>query len=177
LQQPQDGGQSGSGKFWDWLQTGLDIVGLIPAVGEIADGCNALISLGRGDTTGALLSAGAMIPFAGWAAGGAKLGRRAARFISNATVVSKGKVIGIGTVDIGPTLDRIGKGLPYPHPNDGTIFKNRKTPLPPKPDGYYTEYVHPTPGVSGPGSQRIVTGKCGEIYYTPDHYGTFIRVN
>lgn len=26
-------------------------------------------------------------------------------------------------------------------------------------------------------TQRIVTGQGGEIFYTPDHYGTFIRVN
>nr|EKW6799036.1 hypothetical protein [Pseudomonas aeruginosa] len=31
--------------------------------------------------------------------------------------------------------------------------------LPVKPAGYYTEYVHPTPGVTGPGAQRIVVGK------------------
>jgi filamentous hemagglutinin len=34
----------------------------------------------------------------------------------------------------------------------------------------------PTPGVSGPGPQRIVTGKNGEMYYTPDHYDTFIPI-
>lgn len=38
------------------------------------------------------------------------------------------------------------------------------------------EYVHPTPGVDGPGPQRIVVGKCGEMYYTADHYEAFISI-
>ncbi|WP_407082811.1 ribonuclease domain-containing protein [Pseudomonas germanica] len=41
---------------------------------------------------------------------------------------------------------------------------------------YYTEYVHPTPGIAGPGPQRIVVGKGGEMYYTADHYKTFIPI-
>jgi len=45
-----------------------------------------------------------------------------------------------------------------------------------EPAGYYTEYVHPTPGISGPGPQRIVVGKQGETYYTNDHYKTFIKI-
>jgi hypothetical protein len=55
------------------VQTGLDVVGLVPGAGELADGANALISLGRGDYKGAALSAAAMIPFAGWGATGAKV--------------------------------------------------------------------------------------------------------
>jgi RHS repeat-associated protein len=74
------------------------------------------------------------------------------------------------------TLSRIESGVKFSHRNDGSIFQNREGLLPTKPPGYYTEYVHPTPGVSGPGAQRIVIGQGGEIYYTPDHYGTFIPV-
>lgn len=62
----------------DVLQFGLDIIGLIPGLGEIADGLNGLISLARGDYAGAALSFAAMIPFAGWLATGGKFGRRAA---------------------------------------------------------------------------------------------------
>jgi hypothetical protein len=44
--------------------------------------------------------------------------------------------------------------------------------------GYYQEYVHPTPGMNRVGPQRIVLGNNGqEIYYTPDHYDTFIPIN
>ena len=49
----------------DWLQGGLDIVGLIPGIGEAADGVNAVISLGRGNPLEALLSAISMVPGAG----------------------------------------------------------------------------------------------------------------
>lgn len=81
-----------------------------------------------------------------------------------------------GTVDLRPTLDRIGAGGTYPHRNDATHYRNDNGALPAQPPGYYTEYVHPTPGISGAGPQRIVTGKGGEIYYTPDHYDTFIPI-
>ena len=40
---------------------------------------------------------------------------------------------------------------------------------------YYREYVVPTPGINGAGPQRIVVGRFGEWYYTPDHYKTFIN--
>ena len=80
------------------------------------------------------------------------------------------------SAELEPTLERISKGEAHPHKNDGTPFENRKSVLPEKPDGYYTEYVHPTKGVSHAGMQRVVVGKGGEIYYTSDHYQTFVRI-
>ncbi len=58
-------GDSFWSKFADGVQAGLDIAGLVPGVGEIADGVNALISLGRGDVAGATLSAASMLPIVG----------------------------------------------------------------------------------------------------------------
>ena len=55
-------------KILDCLQTGLDLIGLIPGLGEIADGINAGICLLRGDYAGTALSLAAMIPIAGCAA-------------------------------------------------------------------------------------------------------------
>ena len=81
-----------------------------------------------------------------------------------------------GTVNLQPTLDRIAAGRHLEHRNDGTVFGNREKRLPRKPKGYYREYVHPTPGLRGPGPQRLVIGEEGEVYYTPDHYQTFRRV-
>lgn len=52
---------------------GLGFAGMVPGIGEIADGANALIYLGRGDLANAGLNAAAMVPFVGWAPGGAKL--------------------------------------------------------------------------------------------------------
>ena len=50
----------------------LDFIGLIPGVGEFADGANALWCLSESDYFRAGLSAGAMVPFAGWFATGGK---------------------------------------------------------------------------------------------------------
>ncbi|MCY3821369.1 MAG: hypothetical protein OXH52_18780 [Gammaproteobacteria bacterium] len=57
------------------------------------------------------------------------------------------------------------------------MFRNEEGLLPTRPPGYYQEFVHPTPGISGAGPQRIVRGDAGELYYTPDHYESFIPLN
>jgi guanyl-specific ribonuclease Sa len=74
------------------------------------------------------------------------------------------------------TLDRIGRGETDPHANDGEIFENRNEPLPPHEPGYYKEYVYRPEGAETPGLERVVVGKGGEVYYTPDHYETFQRI-
>ncbi|MFM8252376.1 MAG: ribonuclease domain-containing protein [Planctomycetota bacterium] len=84
-----------------------------------------------------------------------------------------GKIVYQGDVDITATLARIRRGESFPHRNDGSVFQNREGRLPRKPTGYYTEYVHPTPKLRGPGPQRIILGKEQECYYTADHYRTF----
>jgi hypothetical protein len=76
--------------------------------------------------------------------------------------------------DVKNTLARIKVGERFPHRNDGAVFQNKEGLLPARPDGYYREWVHPTPGVRGPGAQRVVTGQDGEAYYSPDHYQTFV---
>ncbi|NTU21984.1 hypothetical protein HPY28_16775 [Brevibacillus sp. HB1.2] len=77
VEEEQEEEESGWGGFLDGVQLALDVVGLIPGLGEIADLANAGISLARGDYAGAALSLAACIPFAGWAATGAKLGAKA----------------------------------------------------------------------------------------------------
>jgi len=62
------------------VHTTLDILGLFPGIGEIADGLNALIYLAEGNYIDAGLSAAAMIPFAGWGATAAKYVRKAAKY-------------------------------------------------------------------------------------------------
>lgn len=49
----------------DYLQVGLDAVGLIPGAGEAFDAANALISAGRGKYVDALLSAISIVPTVG----------------------------------------------------------------------------------------------------------------
>jgi hypothetical protein len=74
---PED--EEGEEDYWlDDLQLGLNIAGLVPVIGEVADAANALLSLGRGDYIGAALSAAAMLPVGGQAATAAKLGMKAA---------------------------------------------------------------------------------------------------
>jgi RHS repeat-associated protein len=73
----------------DGFQTGLDIVGLIPGVGELADGLNALIYTGRGDYVNAGLSAAAMMPLAGMAATVGKLGNKALKLSDTKVALKK----------------------------------------------------------------------------------------
>ena len=74
------------------------------------------------------------------------------------------------------TINLIYKGGPFPYRQDGSIFRNRETRLPPAPVGYYREYTVPTPGSPDRGARRIITGQGKEIYYTGDHYRSFVRV-
>jgi guanyl-specific ribonuclease Sa len=87
-----------------------------------------------------------------------------------------GREVFRGSVDLSTTLNRISRGERLHYHDDGSTFQNREHRLPKQPAGYYSEYVHPTPNLSGPGPQRVVTGREGEVYYTPDHYRTFIRL-
>jgi ribonuclease T1 len=94
------------------------------------------------------------------------------------------------------TLQLIGRGGPYPHERDGTVFGNFEKHLPEQRRGHYSEYTVTTPGVRHRGARRIVVGcerqrpapqpsgllrlaHCrdgGEFYYTADHYRTFRRI-
>lgn len=74
------------------------------------------------------------------------------------------------------TIVLINKGGPFPYRQDGTTFRNRERRLPTAPVGYYREYTVPTPGSPDRGARRIVTGQGNEIYYTGDHYRSFMRV-
>ncbi len=97
--------------------------------------------------------------------------------VQNITIKDQsGKTVYKGEIDLTPTFARIERGDRHEHRNDGSTFRNLEGRLPKKPAGYYKEYVHPTPGISGPGPQRVVIGEQGEAYYTHDHYRTFRKV-
>jgi len=66
-------------KILNGTQLVLDVAGLVPGAGEIADGANALIYEARGDHVNAALSGAAMIPFAGWFSTGGKLVNKAVK--------------------------------------------------------------------------------------------------
>ncbi|MCX5788891.1 MAG: hypothetical protein NTX64_10365 [Elusimicrobia bacterium] len=85
-------------------------------------------------------------------------------------------------------------GNPLPYRHDGSVFTNVEGGMPAKPLGYYREYtVLPAPGstmtvkvgdrtfqISPPqghrGAERIIIGAGGELYYSPDHYRTYIQL-
>jgi RHS repeat-associated protein len=63
--EPQEKGSSVMDGLLDWVQGGLDIIGMIPGVGDIVDVVNAGIYVLRGDLSGALISLAAAIPIVG----------------------------------------------------------------------------------------------------------------
>jgi len=75
------------------------------------------------------------------------------------------------------TLDRIARGGPFEHRQDGAVFGNYEGLLPRQPRGYYHEYTVETPGARDRGARRIVTGGTPPVvwYYTDDHYRSFRR--
>ena len=68
-------------------------------------------------------------------------------------------------------------GGPFPHERDGTVFGNREQRLPQRQSGFYREYTVPTPGEADRGARRLVTGGTAELYYTGDHYISFVLVD
>jgi guanyl-specific ribonuclease Sa len=78
---------------------------------------------------------------------------------------------------VAQTLALIAGHGPFPYPrNDGAVFHNNEHVLPSEPEGYYREYTVPTPGSADRGARRVITGKNGELYYTANHYVSFVRV-
>ena len=74
------------------------------------------------------------------------------------------------------TIELIGAGGPFPFRQDGSVFENREGLLPDRPAGHYREYTVPRPGNNGRGVLRIVAGADGELYWTPDHYDSFVWI-
>lgn len=96
-------------------------------------------------------------------------------------------------------LARIAVCKPMPYNNDGNVHSQAHAGLPKKPAGYYLEYTlivpnrptgsKPEPVVIGGqtymtgavlsfrGAERLMIGDHREVYYTPDHYTTFILLS
>jgi guanyl-specific ribonuclease Sa len=68
-------------------------------------------------------------------------------------------------------------GGPYPYRQDGFVFGNRERRLPSRQSGFYREYTVPTPGEHDRGPRRLITGGSAELYYTADHYASFVSVD
>jgi len=99
---------------------------------------------------------------------------------------------------INDLLAKIAVCKPMPYDNDGNVHSKPHNGLPKKPSGYYLEYtliVPNRPTGAGPepvliggvtymtgsvlsprGPERLMIGGHREVYYTPDHYTTFINL-
>ena len=95
-------------------------------------------------------------------------------------------------------LAKIAVCKPMPYGNDGNVHSQPHAGLPAKPAGYYLEYTlivpnrptgsKPEPVVIGGqtymtgavlsprGPERLMIGNHREVFYTPDHYTTFINL-
>lgn len=89
---------------------------------------------------------------------------------------------------------RVGDGRPLPFPKDGVVFANREGRLAAQPSGYYREYtVLPpagspseitvggqrfriSPAAGHRGAERLIIGGGELLWYSPDHYKTFIQL-
>jgi guanyl-specific ribonuclease Sa len=69
-----------------------------------------------------------------------------------------------------------GGGRPA-YPKDGTTFGNFERRLPSRGRDYYREYTVPTPGSRDRGARRLISGNGHELYYTGDHYASFVVVD
>jgi len=92
--------------------------------------------------------------------------------LSGLPVVETGEL----PADVRSTLDLIKDQGPFRYEQDGATFGNREGLLPDEPADYYREYTVPGPDEDDRGPRRLVTGRQGEVYYTADHYDSFVRV-
>jgi guanyl-specific ribonuclease Sa len=89
-----------------------------------------------------------------------------------------GDIVFKGEIDLSKTIARIQNDeVLEEFRHDGITFENREGRLPRQSPGYYREWVHATPKLRGPGPQRVISGKKGEFWYTPNHYSSFIKLN
>lgn len=79
--------------------------------------------------------------------------------------------------EVDDTWRLIVKGGPYPYREDGQTFQNREGLLPHEKAGYYREYTVDTPRSDDRGTQRLIYGSGKELFYTADHYKSFVIVD
>ena len=89
----------------DALQIGLDIIGLIPSFGEVADLANGVIYTIRGDGVNATLSFAATLPIGGWAATGTKWALKASSIGTRVRLTWR--ILSDGTVYFGSSGNKL----------------------------------------------------------------------
>ena len=90
---------------------------------------------------------------------------------------TSGGTIGLEEAEeIEETLDDGEVGRPYEYEEDGGVFRNDEMLLPYRRRGYYREFTVETAGEDDRGERRLVIGRRGEVFYTEDHYESFVPV-
>jgi RHS repeat-associated protein len=83
----------------------------------------------------------------------------------------------IDVLNIRQTMRRIDQGqVESCFRNDGTTFNNREDFLPSNSGPFKEWVVNRYLPNNRPGPERIVTGSNGDMWYSPDHYETFIKI-
>lgn len=54
--------------------------------------------------------------------------------------------------------------------------RNREGLLPTAGPDYYSEHTVENPAYTNRGVERLVIGANGEVYHTPGHYGSFVKI-
>jgi guanyl-specific ribonuclease Sa len=94
--------------------------------------------------------------------------RKITTVVADVRVISRGVEIARGNRYLGEALDAIKVGKLAAR----NVYQNVEGYFPAKPFGYYEEFYIATPGRSKTGPERIIRGKGGEFWYSPDHYVT-----
>lgn len=77
---------------------------------------------------------------------------------------------------ISEVLERINSNSAHPFRQDGQVYMNKGPGhLPERPQNYYKEFTVPS-NAGRRGTERLVVGANGEVFFSPDHYATFIRI-
>lgn len=94
--------------------------------------------------------------------------------LESVEVRSFGKTLYNGPRDLTEPLKQIEEGTL----KDRGFYKNNEAQLPAQSENYYREFELKTPEKtgSGAGPERMIQGKQGETYYTPDHYQSFNKI-
>jgi ribonuclease T1 len=159
--------------------------GLFPIIGEGFDAALCLGSVATGNFGDAKFDCLAIVPVGGNAA-------RAAKYLDEAAAAGRAGRRALNLPFRSPVLrseieemvrhfDEF--GTPPPGVRQGIraggergVFQNSEGILPRQADPrYYTE-MDVRPGTGPRGAERLVIGKRGEVYYTPDHYRSFARL-
>jgi ribonuclease T1 len=147
------------------------LVGLLGLLGALLVGCSVGTATSAGTATSTAQSAAgsrsapAGCPAPSATAPGAKESRLPVRSLC---------ALPVQAAQVWQTIQSGGK-LTYSR--DGIVFNNAEHLLPAHTRGYYHEYTVPTPGSRDRGTRRLIAGQSHEVYYTGDHYVSFVVVD